>query len=103
MGRGLGSGPTYWTLQNSQGEAKTALSHLLQSLGPPSHDRDALLTIQFRLVSGPWGPGAHHERRGKGGWGKDTVILLLSMAIIGATKTNGTFCVPGTHRVFCMN
>lgn len=77
VGRGLGSGPTYWTLQNSQGEAKTALSHLLQPLGPPSHDRNALLTIQFRLVSRPWGPGAHHEWHGAGGWGKNTVILLL--------------------------
>lgn len=41
-----------WTLQNSHGEAKSALSHLLQPLGPPSHDHDALLTIQFSLVSG---------------------------------------------------
>lgn len=36
-----------WTLQNPYGEAKSAFSHLLQPLGLPIHDRDALLTIQF--------------------------------------------------------
>lgn len=45
-----------WTLRDPHGEAKTTLGHLLQPLEPPTHDRDALLTIQFNLVQGASSP-----------------------------------------------
>lgn len=47
-----------WTLQNSHGEAKPALSHLLRPLGPPTHHRDALQTIQFHFRASSTVPGA---------------------------------------------
>ena len=51
-----------WTLWDPHQEAKTALGHLLQPLGPPIHDRDALLTIQFNLIQAALGPPGHHKQ-----------------------------------------
>ena len=51
-----------WTLWDPHQEAKTALGHLLQPLGPPIHDRDALLTIQFNLIQAALGLPGHHKQ-----------------------------------------
>lgn len=59
-----------WTLWDPHQEAKTALGHLLQPLGPPIHDHDALLTIQINLVQAALGPPGHHTQHdpdGRGG------------------------------------
>lgn len=59
-----------WTLWDPHQEAKTALGHLLQPLGPPIHDHDALLTIHINLVQAALGPPGHHTQHdpdGRGG------------------------------------
>lgn len=66
-----------WTLRNPHGKANTALSHLLQSLGPPIHDGDTVLTVQFHLVQVVTGPTAHYTS--SGGLGEDTVRRRMAM------------------------
>lgn len=51
-----------WSFWDPHQEAKTALSHLLQPLGPPIHDHDALLTVQINLVQAALCPPGHHTQ-----------------------------------------
>ena len=71
-----------WTFWDPHQEAKTALGHLLQPLGPPIHDHDALLTVQINLVQaalGPPAPGTTYSMTPTG-QGEDSMTTAMMRA-----------------------